>query len=112
MLNYLWFWSQDEQNTTKHKVHSYAVRFLKDSRSLGISSQAEAPATPDKVLDLGIVNMSWDDHLTEVWAKSPYPYLISLLVCMLVTFLLCILTFCQIKILLLKSMECCHFNIV
>ncbi|QCE11560.1 E1A-binding protein [Vigna unguiculata] len=58
----------DEQNTTKqaaHKVHSYAVRFLKDSRSLGISSQAEAPATPDKVLDLGIVNMSWDDHLTE-----------------------------------------------
>jgi len=96
MLDYWWFWSQekskclDEQNTTKqgaHTVHSYAVRFLKDIRSRGISSQAEAPTTPDKISDLGIVDMSWDDHLTEVWAKLPYPYLISLLICMLVTFL-------------------------
>ncbi|KAK7373646.1 hypothetical protein VNO80_07061 [Phaseolus coccineus] len=58
----------DEQNTTKqgaHTVHSYAVRFLKDIKSRGISSQAEAPTTPDKISDLGIVDMSWDDHLTE-----------------------------------------------
>ncbi|WVZ13688.1 hypothetical protein V8G54_011254 [Vigna mungo] len=35
------------------------------NRSRGISSQAEAQTTPDIVLDLGIVDMSWDDHLTE-----------------------------------------------
>ncbi|RZC00320.1 Chromatin modification-related protein EAF1 A isoform B [Glycine soja] len=58
----------DGQNPRKQvvfKVHSYALRFLKDSRSLGISSQAEAPTTPDKISDSGIVDMSWDDHLTE-----------------------------------------------
>ena len=59
-------------------MHSYALRFLKDSRSQGISSQAEAPTTPDKISDSGIVGMSWDDHLTEVWTELPYPYLISL----------------------------------
>ncbi|KAK7395387.1 hypothetical protein VNO78_15943 [Psophocarpus tetragonolobus] len=47
------------------KVHSYALRFLKNSRSHGISCQAEAPRTPDKISDSGIVDMSWDDHLTE-----------------------------------------------
>ncbi|XP_028214142.1 chromatin modification-related protein EAF1 B-like isoform X3 [Glycine soja] len=58
----------DGQNPRKQvalKVHSYALRFLKDSRSQGISSQAEAPTTPDKISDSGIVGMSWDDHLTE-----------------------------------------------
>lgn len=71
----------DGQNPRKQvalKVHSYALRFLKDSRSQGISSQAEAPTTPDKISDSGIVGMSWDDHLTEVWTELPYPYLISL----------------------------------
>ncbi|KAL2336842.1 hypothetical protein Fmac_011288 [Flemingia macrophylla] len=57
----------DGQNPRKHvhKVHEYALRFLKDRRSCGISSQAEAPTTPDKICDSGNVDMSWDDHLTE-----------------------------------------------
>nr|KYP63473.1 Helicase SRCAP [Cajanus cajan] len=58
----------DGQNQTKHvahKVHTYALRFLKDNRSCGISSQAEAPTTPDKICDSGIADMSWDDRLTE-----------------------------------------------
>ncbi|TKY66125.1 Chromatin modification-related protein EAF1 A [Spatholobus suberectus] len=58
----------DGQNPIKQaarKVHRYALRFLKDSRSQGICSQAEAPTTPDKISDSGIVDMSWDDHLTE-----------------------------------------------
>ncbi|XP_061367832.1 chromatin modification-related protein EAF1 B-like isoform X2 [Gastrolobium bilobum] len=56
------------QNPIKHtalKVHAYALRFLKDSRSHGISSQAEAPATPDKNFDSGTVDMSWEEHLNE-----------------------------------------------
>ncbi|GAU18248.1 hypothetical protein TSUD_175900 [Trifolium subterraneum] len=47
------------------KVHSYALRYIMDSRSHGISSQAEAPATPDKISDSGTVDMSWEENLTE-----------------------------------------------
>lgn len=49
------------------------MRFLKYNRSLGRSLQEEAPATPDKISDLGILEMSWEDHLTEVWL-SPLPF--------------------------------------
>lgn len=47
-------------------VQGYAVRFLKSNSSLGLHLKAEAPATPDRVSDLGIQEMSWEDHLTEV----------------------------------------------
>lgn len=60
---------QNPKKRAALKVHAYALRFLKDSRSHGISSQAEAPATPDKISDSGIVDMSWEDHLSEVWCK-------------------------------------------
>ncbi|KAF3435970.1 hypothetical protein FNV43_RR23062 [Rhamnella rubrinervis] len=46
-------------------VQGYAMRFLKYNRSLGHSLQEEAPATPDKIFDSGILEMSWEDHLTE-----------------------------------------------
>ncbi|XP_038714096.1 chromatin modification-related protein EAF1 B-like isoform X2 [Tripterygium wilfordii] len=47
------------------RVQAYAVRFLKDISSPVPSLQAEAPATPDRISDLGNMDMSWDDHLTE-----------------------------------------------
>ncbi|XP_057457383.1 chromatin modification-related protein EAF1 B-like isoform X2 [Lotus japonicus] len=47
------------------KVHAYAIRLLKASRSQGISSQAEAPTTPEMIFDSGIVDISWKEHLTE-----------------------------------------------
>ncbi|XP_068479733.1 chromatin modification-related protein EAF1 B-like isoform X5 [Phaseolus vulgaris] len=56
------------QNSVKHaarKVHAYALRFLKANRSHGISSQAEAPTTPEKIFDSSTVDMSWDEHLNE-----------------------------------------------
>ncbi|XP_028207298.1 chromatin modification-related protein EAF1 B-like isoform X3 [Glycine soja] len=56
------------QNPEKHaalKVHAYALRFLKANRSHGISSQAEAPTTPEKIFDSSTVDMSWDEHLNE-----------------------------------------------
>ncbi|KAL7205220.1 hypothetical protein ACSBR2_018201 [Camellia fascicularis] len=46
-------------------VQGYAVRFLKNNTSLVPLGLAEAPATPDRVSDLGIQEMSWKDHLTE-----------------------------------------------
>ncbi|KAK7293095.1 hypothetical protein RJT34_15956 [Clitoria ternatea] len=56
---------QSPSKQTALKVHGYALRFLKDSRSNGFSCQAEAPTTPDKISDSGTVDMSWEDHLTE-----------------------------------------------
>ncbi|KAG5042723.1 hypothetical protein AAZX31_03G073400 [Glycine max] len=56
------------QNPAKHaalKVHAYALRFLDANRSQGISSQAEAPTTPEKIFDSSTVDMSWDEHLNE-----------------------------------------------
>ncbi|KAK7389407.1 hypothetical protein VNO78_24425 [Psophocarpus tetragonolobus] len=47
------------------KVHAYALRFLKANRSHGISPQAEAPKTPEKIFDSSTVDMSWDEHLNE-----------------------------------------------
>ncbi|XP_019460850.1 PREDICTED: chromatin modification-related protein EAF1 B-like isoform X1 [Lupinus angustifolius] len=56
---------QNPRKNTTLEVHAYALRFLKDSRSHGIPSQAEIPTTPDKISDSGIVDISWEDHLTE-----------------------------------------------
>lgn len=53
-------------------IHGYAVRFLKHNSSPVLPLQAEAPATPDRISDFGIMEVSWDDHLTEVWTKSLY----------------------------------------
>ncbi|XP_038693965.1 chromatin modification-related protein EAF1 B-like isoform X2 [Tripterygium wilfordii] len=46
-------------------VQAYAVRFLRYINSPVPSLQAEAPATPDRISDIGTMDMSWDDHLTE-----------------------------------------------
>ncbi|KAA8543485.1 hypothetical protein F0562_021020 [Nyssa sinensis] len=46
-------------------VQGYAVRFLKYNSSVVPLGQAEAPVTPDRVADLGILEMSWEDHFTE-----------------------------------------------
>ncbi|CAI8585292.1 unnamed protein product [Vicia faba] len=56
---------QNPRKNVKLKIHSYASRYLIDSRSHGISSHAEAPTTPDKIFDSGTVDMSWEEHLTE-----------------------------------------------
>ena len=59
----------EKQNPAKniaHSINGYAVRFLKYNSSPFPSFQAEAPATPDRIADLGIVDTSWDDRLTEV----------------------------------------------
>ncbi|KAI4354359.1 hypothetical protein L6164_003229 [Bauhinia variegata] len=47
------------------KIRAYALRFLKYSSSYGITSQAEPPTTPDRISDLGTLDMSWEEHLTE-----------------------------------------------
>ena len=47
-------------------VRAYAVRFLKTNRSNVPIGQAEAPVTPKRMSDLGLLEMSWEDRLTEV----------------------------------------------
>ncbi|XP_062078466.1 chromatin modification-related protein EAF1 B-like [Humulus lupulus] len=46
-------------------LQGYAVRFLKYNSACGLTQKAEAPATPDRISDLGIQDMCWEDHLTE-----------------------------------------------
>lgn len=69
------------------KLQEYASRFLKYNGSHGISSQTEALTTPDRISDSCNGDMSWEELLTEVWAKLPYKYLVSILILMLVTHL-------------------------
>lgn len=47
-------------------VQAYAVRFLKYNNSLVPPVQAEAPLTPERLSDSGIVDMLWEDRFTEV----------------------------------------------
>ncbi|THF93881.1 hypothetical protein TEA_018461 [Camellia sinensis var. sinensis] len=59
-------WStQGTIDAKKEAAYGYAVMFLKNNTSLVLLGLAEAPATPDRVSDLGIQEMSWKDHLTE-----------------------------------------------
>lgn len=51
-------------------IQDYAMRFLKCNNFDVPDSQAEAPATPERVSDVAIVNMSWEDNLTEVWMST------------------------------------------
>ncbi|CAL5388008.1 unnamed protein product [Camellia sinensis] len=48
-----------------HAVEGYAVRFLKYNTSFVPVGLAEAPATPDRISDFGILEMSQDNHVKE-----------------------------------------------
>ncbi|KAK6937645.1 hypothetical protein RJ641_031153 [Dillenia turbinata] len=46
-------------------LRAYAMRFLEYNRSIVPAVNAEAPMTPDRVSDSGILEVSWEDQLTE-----------------------------------------------
>ncbi|KAM7496219.1 hypothetical protein LguiA_020633 [Lonicera macranthoides] len=49
-----------------HAIQGYAMRFLQHNNSSHVQHCApEAPVTPDKTYDFGVLDMSWEDHLTE-----------------------------------------------
>ncbi|GKU86056.1 hypothetical protein SLEP1_g637 [Rubroshorea leprosula] len=54
-----------DQKHPRKNIEGYALRFLKYNSSPFPSQQAEAPATPDRMFDWGIMEMSWAEHLTE-----------------------------------------------
>ena len=62
-----------------HAIHGYALRFLKYNSS-PVPSHQEVPATPDRIADLGMMDISWDDHLTEVCIPTFFMFL-NLLSC-------------------------------
>ncbi|CAL1412008.1 unnamed protein product [Linum trigynum] len=55
----------EQQSPRKNDIKGYAVRFLKFNSSPVPAIQAEQPTTPDLVSDAGVMEVSWDDHLTE-----------------------------------------------
>ncbi|KAJ8559375.1 hypothetical protein K7X08_003433 [Anisodus acutangulus] len=46
-------------------IRDYAMRFLKYNDSDVPKNQAEAPSTPDRISDWGIIDTSSEDHVTE-----------------------------------------------
>jgi len=62
----------EAENSGLHPaIEDYAVRFLKYECSTSTHSVlAEAPTTPDRVNDAGILEKSWEGELSEVWTLS------------------------------------------
>ena len=63
---------EEQQHAGKNNelaIQAYALRYLKYNSSPVPSLLAEAPATPDRISDSGIMDISWDEQLTEVWLK-------------------------------------------
>lgn len=79
----LWFWvfvvwqgtsnkvEQRSQRTDILSVQAYAARFLKYNNDNIVHNQAEV-LTPDRASDMGILDLSWEDNLTEVWIVNEY----------------------------------------
>lgn len=47
-------------------LDQYGMRFLEYNNSNAQYNSAQAPVTPDRISDLGITDVSWEDNLTEV----------------------------------------------
>lgn len=56
---------QRSQRTDILSVQAYAARFLKYNNDNIVHNQAEV-LTPDRASDMGILDLSWEDNLTEV----------------------------------------------
>ncbi|XP_047965336.1 chromatin modification-related protein EAF1 B-like [Salvia hispanica] len=56
---------QESKRDDTHSVKAYAVRFLKHHNFNVIDKQAEVSVTPDRVSDTEILDLSWEDNLTE-----------------------------------------------
>lgn len=57
---------EDPKKDIKLLLRQYGMRFLEYNNSRAQYSSAQAPMTPDRISDLGNVDISWDDNLTEV----------------------------------------------
>ena len=56
----------EQQKDGAHSLQAYAMRFLKYNNSNIVCVGAEVPSTPDRLIDLGVADCSWEDNLTEV----------------------------------------------
>ncbi|KAL8480769.1 hypothetical protein ACS0TY_027345 [Phlomoides rotata] len=46
-------------------IQAYAIRFLKHNTSNVVLNKVEVPLTPDRVSDMGVLDLSWEDNLIE-----------------------------------------------
>lgn len=55
-------------------LQHYAIRLLKHTKGSDYSVQAEAPSTPERLLDVGILEPSWEDQFPEesLFYTTPY----------------------------------------
>eukprot|EP01018_Ginkgo_biloba_P025815 Gb_03424 [translate_table: standard] len=61
-------------NLSHLPIQEYCIRFLRDTKGSDFSVQAEAPSTPDRLSDAGILEPSWEDHFPEesLFYTTPY----------------------------------------
>lgn len=55
-------------------LQRYAIRFIKHTKDSDYVVQAEAPSTPERLLDVGILEQSWEDQFPEesLFYTTPY----------------------------------------
>ena len=51
---------------SKQGLQGYAMKFLKYNSTHAQYSAAQMPLTPDLISDVGIIDIAWEDNLTEV----------------------------------------------
>ncbi|KAG8387286.1 hypothetical protein BUALT_Bualt02G0005600 [Buddleja alternifolia] len=56
---------QQSRKDGRPSVQAYAVRFLKYNKPSIFHSQDQVPLTPERISDSGILDLSWEDNLTE-----------------------------------------------
>ncbi|KAJ6762641.1 CHROMATIN MODIFICATION-RELATED PROTEIN EAF1 A-RELATED [Salix purpurea] len=60
-----------------HAIRGYALRFLKYNSSPVPSLQEEVPVTPERIADLGMMDISEYDHLTEFYLLESLFFAVS-----------------------------------
>lgn len=65
-----------------HAIRGYALRFLKYNSSPVPSLQEEVPVTPERIADLGMMDISEYDHLTEVCIPAFFMFFLYLWSCL------------------------------
>ncbi|XP_057842837.2 chromatin modification-related protein EAF1 B isoform X2 [Cryptomeria japonica] len=56
---------EDEKSCDVSPLQQYAIRYLKYMKDSDNTVQAEAPSTPERLLDAGILEPSWEDQFPE-----------------------------------------------
>lgn len=73
----------DIRRDSTASIQAYANRFLKHNTSNVVLNKVEMPLTPDRVSDMGVIDLSWEDNLTEVRTLTCVKLFLFRMICFL-----------------------------